>query len=369
MRRRSNFDYLVVGAGFFGATAARRLADAGKRVLVIDQADHVAGMAHTEWRDGQLYQNHGGHIFHTNDKRLWDWVNRFAEFKHYSHHVKAMAGGRAYSLPINLTTLNQVYPDLELTTPIRGTAFLAGFANGHTGDNVRDWCLQNIGPELYGLLVEGYTRKQWGREPEQIPASVIKRLPVRTTWDDHYFGDAYQGLPINGYTELVGNMLDGIKVELGLDYCDRVTYWDDQADRVIYTGPLDRLYGYQIGRLEYRSLRFEHFYAEVPDHQGCATMNYCDSHVPWLRDEEWRHWWAPAQPKARTLVTRTSPDLDGSPMYPINDARNQALYEDYARWAASRHYMRVGGRLGLYRYLDMHQAIAAAHKLADDELS
>ncbi len=366
----TRFDYLVVGAGLFGATCARDLADAGKRVLVIEKADHVAGMAHTLTRAGQMVQAHGGHIFHTDDRRLWEYVNRFGEWRPYRHRVKAHVRGHVYDLPINLSTLQQVY---GVTTGAQARALLAGFVNGHTADNVRDWCLQHIGPDLYAMFVEGYTRKQWGREPAELPAAIIKRLPVRTTWDADYFDDDYQGLPAAGYTALVAAMLAGIRVECGQDYLDRATYWDAQAARVIYTGPIDALAGWVFGPLAYRRLRFEHETHPLEDYQGCPTMNYCDADVPWLRVEEWRHWWMPARELGTTVVTRTYPVPEnewGEPLYPVNDARNQALYDDYARYVAGHKPNLVcGGRLGGYRYLDMHQAIAAARRLVRVELA
>lgn len=372
-QRAKHYDYLVVGAGFFGATAARRLADGGKRVLVIDQAAHVAGKAHTVFESGQLYQPYGGHIFHTNEASLWEWVCRFGDMRQYSHHVKALAGGQVYSLPINLNTLAQLWPDSVAWSPARAQTLFRSLqdqarAAGLQEDNVRDWCLANIGPTLYGLLIEGYTTKQWGRSPETLPASIIRRLPVRSTWNDHYFSDAYQGLPVRGYMALVENMLTMCDLRLEVDYLDRTTYWDSLADRTIYTGPLDRLYGYQLGHLEWRSLRFEHTWQPVADWQGCPTLNYCDRETAWLRDEEWRHWW-PSVASGFSLVTRTWPDATGEPLYPINDQANQALYESYATWAARRPNLLIGGRLGSYRYLDMHQAIGAALKLADSELA
>lgn len=327
-------DYLIVGAGLFGATCARALADARKRVLVVEQAGHVGGMAYTERRGGQLMNLHGGHIFHTNDRRLWDWMQRFGEMKPYTHKVLARAGETVYSFPPNRMTLQQL--GLAVDSPV--------------ADGV-----------LRRTFFEGYTAKQWGRPLDQVPAGVIKRIPYRCTWDDRYFTDEYQGLPADGYTPLVENMLRGLPLELGADYLDRATYWDQKAVRVIYTGAIDALFGYQLGRLEYRSLRFEHERMSVDDFQGCATMNYCDAAVPWLRVEEWRHWGPWATNGGGTWITRTYPDAGGPPLYPVNDERNQALYADYAKLAAGhKRHVIVGGRLGAYRYWDMHQAIGAA---------
>lgn len=335
-------DYLIVGAGIYGATCARELAEQGQRVLVVERDGHVGGQCYTETRDGQIVSLHGGHIFHTNDRRLWEFVNRFAEFKQYSHHVKARAGGAVYSFPPNRMTYQQLG------------------ANGHTAEVVR------------AKFFVGYTEKMWGKPIDEVPASVLARIPMRDTWDDHYFSDAYQGLPVNGYTGLVEALLAHrhIRVELGEDYLARRTYWDDQARRrVIYTGPVDALFGYQLGRLAWRSLRFEHEHLTTEDHQGCPTLNECDRDVPHLRTEEWRHWWKPEPGAVGTWITRTYPEPSGPPLYPVDDEFNRELYARYAALCAGhRPHIRLGGRLGNYRYWDMHQAIAAAQRLVAQEL-
>lgn len=331
------YDYLVVGAGLFGAVCARELMDAGKRVLVIEQSGHIGGMCHTARVDGILTQTYGGHIFHTNSREIWDYVQRFGEWRQYSHHVKASVGGTVYSFPPNRMTYQQLGTDDP--DVLRRTFF------------------------------EGYTAKMWQRPIDEVPADVLKRIPLRTTWDDRYFSDAYQGLPVDGYTALVCNMLDGATIEFEEDYLARCQYWDTQARRTIYTGPIDALMGYQIGRLEYRSLRFEHTRVELPDFQGCPTMNYCDADVPWLRIEEWKHWW-PAPALAHTRLTFTYPSQIGPPLYPVADADNQALYERYKRLVAgNKPHVRVGGRLGSYIYRDMAPSIAAARRLAAQELA
>jgi UDP-galactopyranose mutase len=331
------YDYLIVGAGLFGAVCARDLTDAGKRVLVVERAGHVAGMCHTVTVDGLLTQAHGGHIFHTNSREIWDYVNRFGAWRAYSHHVKASYQGTVYSFPPNKMTYQQLGTDDPGV--IRRTFF------------------------------EGYTAKQWGRPIEQVPADVLKRIPLRTTWDDHYFSDTYQALPVDGYTAVIGEMLSGVKVVLGEDYLARCHYWDSQARRTLYTGPMDALMGYQLGKLEYRSARFETETLPVEDFQGCATMNYTDAAVPFTRIEEWRHWWKPARPVAHTVITRTYPTAEGLPLYPVNDGRNQDLYSRYQRLAAGhKPQVRTGGRLGSYIYRDMAPTIAAAQTLVKQEL-
>lgn len=367
------YDYLVVGAGLFGATCARELTDAGKRVLVIEKAGHVGGAAHTLERDGQRYQAKGGHWLHTDSQRIWEYLGRFGQWKTYVHHVKATARGQVYSLPINLTTLQQVWPwPTKPLTPQLGQEFFAAYLNGHDTSTVEGWCLNHIGPDLYKLLVEGYTRKMWDAEPSKLPASIIKRMPVRTTWDDRYFTDAYQGLPVAGYTALVETMLTGIPVHLGEDYLTRITYWNEMARRVIYTGPVDALLAEQLGKLAYRSLRFEHEWVEMThDYQGVATMNYCDADVPWLRIEEWKHSYKQAEP-TRTLITRHYPASyaeTNDPLYPVADHANQALYGKYVKAAASIYpNVVLGGRLGSYLYRDMAPTVAAALHLVEKEL-
>lgn len=323
-------DFLIVGAGLFGATCARELADAGKRVQVIERREHVAGNCHTIDDCGQLRSVYGGHIFHTNSREIWDFVNRFGEFRQYEHRVKADYRGTVYSLPPNRMTYQQLGTD----DPER----------------------------LREVFFAGYSAKQWGRPIDQVPDAVLARVPVRDTWDDRWFADAYQGLPADGYTRLVERMLRCVPVVLGADYLERTTWWNEQAERVIYTGPVDALCGHVLGRLEYRSLRFEDEWRDR-DELGCATMNYPDAEVPYTRAMTWRHFWPSTI--ARTLVTREYPAEAGEPYYPVADERNRELYERYRVYAAaSKPKVILGGRLGLYQYLDMHQAIAAARRLA-----
>lgn len=323
-----SYDFLVVGAGIFGATVARELTDAGQRVLVIDRRPHLAGQCYTESRDGQVISLYGGHIFHTSDRRLWDYANRFARFRPYSHHVKARAGETVYSFPPNRMTYQQLG------------------ANGHTAAVVRE------------AFFVGYTEKMWGRTIDQVPAAVLARIPMRDDWNDEYFSDTYQGMPEAGYTPLVERLLDGVDVRLGVDYLDARWDLDSLGGRVIYTGPIDELFDCDQGRLEYRGLRFEHRREETPIYQGCPTMNWCDRAVPWLREEEWKYFFPPAAPLPYSWVTRTYPDA-GERLYPVNDERNGRLAAAYQARARAAGYV-IGGRLADYRYYDMHQAIAAA---------
>lgn len=319
------YDFLIVGAGLFGATCARELTDAGKRVLVVDRRPHIAGNCHTVERDGQLMNEYGGHIFHTNSARLWEYVQRFGEWRQYSHHVKARVGKVVYSFPPNLMTYQQM-----------GTSDPAA---------------------VRALFFEGYTEKMWGRPLSDVPPKVLERIPTRGDWSDEYFSDRYQAMPVKGYTDIVQTMLTGIDVRLGVDYLQERWLLDVQAARTIYSGALDELFDYEAGRLEYRGLRFEHWRYDGPQYQGAPTVNFPQKFVAHLREEEWRYFYPPAEPLPYSWVTTTYPG--GAPAYPVNDARNNALAAEYKTRAEAAGYI-VGGRLADYQYYDMHQAIAAA---------
>lgn len=352
------YDYLIVGAGLFGAVMARELTNARKHVLVIEKNSYSGGMCYTKEVGGITVQMHGGHIYHTNDKRLWDYVNRYAIWRQYSHHVKANFDGVVYSMPINFMTLQQLYGN--------GWRDMARWIVEQTpqGESVEDWAVSSIGRKAYLWFIKGYTRKQWGKDPRELPASIIKRLPVRMSWNDEYFSDEFQGLPVGGYQSLFDNLLGGIAVEYGRDYIDRATYWDNKAAKTIYTGPLDLLYGKCAGALDYRSLRFEHERKEVKDYQGCPTMNYTNVEVPFTRIHEHKHWY-PAN-VAHTMITREYPaayDGTNEPYYPINDAANTELHKRYIALAESRGLI-IGGRMATYRYIDMHQCVASALTLS-----
>lgn len=360
-------DYLIVGAGLFGAVCARELTNAGKRVLVIEKNDHLGGMCHTPVVDGIVTQAHGGHIYHTNDRRLWDYVNKYAEWRQYSHHVKATVRGEVYSFPINLMTLQQVF---GATGAVEAERLLSKLRQPPDDTNLKAWAVSQVGQRLYEMFIEGYTAKQWGKDPAELPASIIKRLPVRMNWSDEYFSDEYQGLPVGGYTQLFENLLHKIPVELGQDYLSKRIYWDLKARRTIYTGPLDVLYGKMVGGLDYRSLKFVNERVEVEDYQGCPTMNYPDREVPFTRIHEHKHWYPTAT--SHTVITREYPaayDGTNEPYYPINDEANMKLYGMYLAKAKSDGRLVVGGRMGMYRYMDMHQVIAAALQTVKGELN
>lgn len=359
------YDYLVVGAGLSGATFAHLAARAGRRVLVVDRRDHLAGNAHTERVGGVDVHRYGAHIFHTADRAVWEFVTRFGAFLPYHHRVKARHGDRVYSFPINLMTLHQVF---GVATPAEAEAVLAA-ERVPVADpaNLEEYALGQLGERLYRLFVYGYTKKQWGREPRDLPAAILKRLPVRLTYDDAYFSDPYQGVPADGYTALVGRMLEGVPVELGADYhalAGRV-----RARKVVYTGPVDRFFDYAHGRLEYRSLRFDHQTLGVPDFQGAAVVNYPEYGVPFTRVVEHKHFTGGRGPG--TVVTYEYPAdyrETGEPYYPVNDAANTAVYRAYRAAAARRDGVIFLGRLARYAYFDMHQAIAAAMAAAAAEV-
>ena len=355
------YDYLIVGAGFFGATFARLMTNAGRRCLVIDTRPHVAGNAYTERVDDIDVHMYGAHIFHTDNKTIWEFVNRFSEFNNFVNRPKALAGGKLYSLPFNMNTFYQLWGCITPKHAQRIVEFQRTKLD-RPAANLEEQALSLVGPDIYNLLIREYTRKQWQREPQDLPAFIIKRLPMRWTYDDDYFGDRYQGIPVNGYTELVKNMLSGIDVELGIDYFKDRTYLDSRADRVVFTGRIDEFFDYTHGELEYRTLDFEHETLDTDNYQGNAVVNYCDADVPWTRIVEHRHF--VKSRRARTVITRELPGTwsrDKVPYYPINNTVNQAKFDQYQDLAKSTSVI-FGGRLAEYRYYDMHQVIASAMK-------
>jgi UDP-galactopyranose mutase len=355
------YDYLVVGAGLFGAVFAREATDAGKRCLVIDRRKHVAGNCHTEERLGISVHKYGPHVFHTSSERIWAYVRRFATFNHFVNRPKVCYREHVYSFPINLMTLQQVF---GVRTPGEAVALVASLTRGHEDgpkESLRDWAVAQLGRQLYEMFIEGYTAKQWGRDPALLPASIIKRVPVRFTFDDNYYDDRFQGVPLGGYTTMVGRMLEGIEVRLGTDYFESRPAFDRLAAHVVYTGPIDRYFEFRFGRLEYRSLRFEEEVVSG-DFQGNAVVNYTERDVPYTRITEHKHFeHSTAQ---RSVITREYPQtFDGrnEPYYPVADAGNQSVYERYAACAAGvAADVTFGGRLGSYRYYDMHQVVAQA---------
>ena len=364
--------YLIVGAGLYGAVMARQMKDAGKNVLVIDKRDHIAGNVYTETIEGIQVHRYGAHIFHTNNRAVWDYVQRFADFNRFTNSPVANYHGELYSLPFNMYTFNRMWgvvtPE-EAAAKIEEQRRAAGITEPK---NLEEQAISLVGTDIYEKLVKGYTQKQWGRPCDQLPAFIIRRLPVRLTFDNNYFNALYQGIPVGGYTKMVARMLEGIEVRLGEDYLEKKDAWDAQADRVIYTGPIDAYFGYALGNLEYRSVRFETEVLDKPNFQGNAAVNYTDAETPWTRiiEHKWFEFGKDEEGNdlPKTVISReySSEWKPGDePYYPVNDERNSALYQQYRELAEKEKKVIFGGRLGEYKYYDMDQVIAAALEKAE----
>ena len=367
------YDYLIVGAGLYGATFAREMTDAGYKCLVIDRRSHVAGNAYTEKIAGINVHCYGAHIFHTNDRFIWEYVNRFAEFNRFTNSPVANYHGEIYSLPFNMYTFNRMW---GVTTPEEAAAIIerqrtdAGVNNPK---NLEEQAISLVGTDIYEKLVKGYTEKQWGRPCTELPAFIIKRLPVRLTFDNNYFNALYQGIPIAGYTGMVENMLSGVEVRLGMDYLKHREELNALADRIVYTGPIDSYFQYSFGTLEYRSIHFETETLDIPNFQGNAVVNYTDRETPWTRIIEHK-WFTFGQDEAGTNLPKTVISREYSsewkpgtePFYPVNDEKNSLLYQRYQKLAEAEEKVMFCGRLGEYRYYDMDAAIAMAIMKTDD---
>lgn len=363
----AKYDYLVVGAGLFGATFADRASAKGKRVLVVDRRNHVAGNAYTE-NDGDIeVHKYGPHIFHTNDEMVWKYLNLYTDFNGYINSPVAIYNGKAYSLPFNMHTFSEMW---GVTTPQEAQRIINDQASGiGTPANLEEQAIKLVGRDIYKTLVKGYTEKQWGRECRDLPPSIIKRLPVRFTYDNRYFDAKYQGIPEIGYTRLVNLMLIGCDVQLGVDYLENREELDALADKVIYTGALDEFYGYKYGCLEYRSLAFDTKRLATDNFQGNAVVNYTSHDHEYTRIVE--HKWFDPKGQKGTVVTYeySKPWSHGAePFYPINDEKNNRLYAMYRSMADQEQRILFGGRLGDYRYYDMDAVIAKALALAEREL-
>lgn len=357
------FDYLIVGAGLAGAVVARQLTYAGKRCLVVEKNNHVGGACYDEQVEDYYAMFTSGHIFHTSSATIWEYVNRFSEWLPYHHKVMSRVGDRVYSFPINLMTLHQLW---GVTTPSEARAAIEErrVAVPDRNANMESWCLSQIGEELYELFIRGYTTKQWKRPPCQLPASIVKRLPMRLTWDDCYFTDTWQAMPTHGYTQLIASMLDGIKVELGIDYLQAKRVFDPMARHVVFTGPIDAYFGHRFGKLDYRTCQFDQVDFQG-DFQGAATINYPSSDVAFTRIVEYQHFYSGGA--KRSVVMMETPSDEGEPYYPVRDEANTALYE---RYAAMKHAnVTFLGRLGSYLYMDMAPVIGQALKVAKELLS
>jgi UDP-galactopyranose mutase len=367
-----SYDFLVVGSGLFGAVFAQQALENGRSVLVVEKRDHIGGNCHSaEHEDtGIIVHRYGTHIFHTSHRGIWDYINRFSEFTRYRHRVLTRHRGRVYTMPINLGTINAFYgTDLA---PAQVEDFLAARRPRIAEPrNLEEKAISLIGEDLYRAFIAGYTEKQWGRPPRELPASIITRLPVRSSYDDSYFDDLYQGLPVDGYAPIFERLLAGARVELGVDFLADRDHWRRQARTVVYTGPIDAWFEDCHGRLGWRSVRFETERLPIADHQGTAVMNYADLDVPWTRIHEPRHLHPERAARAdTTVIMREFSHVDAAaPYYPIGTAADQALYERYRALATADSGVIMGGRLAQYRYFDMHHVIAHALKAAREALS
>ena len=348
----------------FGSIFAREMTDKGFKCLVIDKRNHIGGNCYTEEIEGINVHKYGPHIFHTSDDNVWEYINRFCTFNHYVHRPKVNYKGNIYSFPINLMTLYQLY---NVTTPYDAKVMLNNVKHDiKTPKNLEEWILSNVGTEIYETFVKGYTTKQWGRDPKLLPSSIIRRLPIRLTFDDNYFFDKYQGIPIGGYTKIFEKLLDGIEVRLNVDYLNDREYWNGQCKKIVYTGPIDRYYNYKFGELEYRSLEFKTEIRDTEDFQGVAIMNYTDTTPEYTRIVEHKHFEFGKQNK--TIITTEYPRSIGEPYYPVNDDINNSKYNQYKELMKIESNVIFGGRLTDYKYYDMHQVIASALKRTKDEI-
>lgn len=354
------YDYLIVGAGLFGAVVASRLVASGKRVLVVDRRNHLGGNLYCEESDGIFVHRYGAHIFHTSERRVWDFVNRFVKFRPFIHTPVADFCGERYPLPFNLNTFEALW---GVTTAEEARAKIESQREPLEGEpkNLEEQALSLVGRDIYEKLVRGYTEKQWGRDCRDLPAWILRRLPLRFERNNNYFNDTFQGIPVGGYNPLIEKLLQGADIRLDCDYIAHREELDSLADKVVYTGELDRLYDYRFGRLEYRTLRFENEDLGVKDFQGCAVVNYTDRQTPFTRIIEHKHF--EDRGADHTVITREYPmewSEGAEPYYPINDERNTLLYAKYRALADAEGRYILGGRLADYRYYDMHEVVAKA---------
>ena len=369
-----NYNYLIVGSGLYGATIAQQAKKAGKSVLVIDKRPNVGGNIYTEKVEDINVHKYGAHIFHTNNKEVWDYVTSFVDFNRFTNSPVANYKGELYSMPFNMYTFNKMW---GVVTPEEAAAKIEEQKKEITGEpkNLEEQAISLVGRDIYEKLVKGYTEKQWGRDCKDLPAFIIKRLPVRLTFDNNYFNALYQGIPIGGYTKLIEKMLEGIEVRLNVDYLENKEELDKLAEKVIYTGPIDAYFDYKLGTLEYRSVRFENEILDKPNFQGNAAVNYTDRETPWTRIIE--HKWFEfgkdenGNDLPKTVISREYSSewkLGDEPYYPVNDAKNSALYEQYKALAEAEGNVIFGGRLGEYKYYDMDKTIEVALAAAKKEL-
>lgn len=369
------YDYLIVGAGLFGSVFARQATDAGKKVLVIDKRPNIAGNVYTEDIEKIHVHKYGAHIFHTNNKEVWEYVTKFAEFNRFTNSPVANYKGELYSLPFNMYTFNKMW---NVITPQEAAAKIeeqrkeAGITEPQ---NLEEQAISLVGKDIYEKLIKGYTEKQWGRDCKDLPSFIIKRLPVRLTFDNNYFNALYQGIPVGGYTKMVANMLDGIEVRLNTDYLENKDELDKLAEKVVYTGAIDAYFDYKLGALEYRSVRFDTEVLDTPNFQGNVAVNYTDRETPWTRiiEHKWFEFGKDDEGNdiPKTVISREYSSewkVGDEPYYPVNDEKNGKLYQEYKKLAEDEKNVIFGGRLGEYKYYDMDAVIASALGLGEKEL-
>lgn len=365
------YDFVVVGAGLFGAVFAHEVKKAGKKVLVIEKRNHIGGNCYSydDSKTGINIHKYGPHIFHTPDKNIWDYINSFSDFNNYRHRVLTNAGGRIYSLPINLATINQFY-NLSLKPDEAGKFLKSKIPVMKKPANLEEKAISLVGRELYETFIKGYTIKQWNCDPRELPSEIITRLPVRTSYDDTYYDDDYQGMPVGGYTPIFKKLFKGIPLKLKTDFFDRRDYWMSIARTVVFTGPVDRYFGYRYGKLRWRSIRFEIEKMPLNDYQGTSIMNYADLNVPYTRILEPKHFYRERINLSRqTVVIREYPcDDPEEPYYPVNSKTDQAMLAKYKKAQSREKNVIFGGRLAEYKYYDMHQVISRALKQAGNIL-
>jgi len=353
------YDYLIVGSGLFGSTFAHEMTKNGKKCLIIESRNHIGGNCYSEKKDNINIHNYGPHIFHTNDENIWKWINQFTDFHPYKHSPKVIFQNKIFSFPINLMTLNQIW---GVNTPEEAELKLEEVKiKNESPKNLEEWILSQVGMEIYETFIKGYTTKQWDKNPKDLPSSIIKRLPIRTNFDDNYFFDKYQGIPVGGYTQIFEKMLDGIEVKLNINYFEDREYWNSIADNIVFTGKIDEFFDYKFGELEYRSLLFKNERINIKDFQGCSIINYTDINVLYTRITEHKHF--ENSDSSVTWITKEYPKTytkNDVPYYPIGDEKNIKIYNKYKE--LSRYYPNIifGGRLAEYKYYDMHQIIGSA---------
>lgn len=353
------YDYLIIGAGLFGSICARELIDRGNKCMVIEKRNHIGGNCYTENIDGINIHKYGPHIFHTSNKEIWEYINRYAIFNHYINRPKVSYNNSLYSFPINLFSMYQVY-GVKTPEEARKKINSVKIPNNNP-KNLEEWILSQVGPELYEIFIKGYTIKQWGRNPKNLPVSIIKRLPLRFTFDDNYYTDCYQGIPIGGYTQIFEKLLNGIEISLNTDYLSNRNYYDSLAKKIIYTGPIDGFYNYRFGKLNYRSLRFDIEYHSIEDYQGNSIINFSDIDLPYTRIVEHKHF--EFKTTQHTIISKEYSiewNEDCEPYYPIEDVVNTEIYKTYKILSDKDDRYIFGGRLAAYRYYDMHQIIKSA---------